>query len=135
MPVETVSANWIDGQVFLLRDHNDFPLIMTQPGGVNGADLLPLSLIGCAAWDVISILKKQRQSISGFAVTAASEREGEAPWKFTRITITYRLAGRDLDEAAIRRAIELAEKKYCSIYATLQPVVELTSELVIEPAS
>lgn len=134
MPVEAVSASWIEGQVFLLRDHHDFPLVMTQPAGVNGADLLPLSLIGCAAWDVMSILQKQRQPISSFKVTAESEREQDAPWRFTRIKITYRVAGTNLDETAIRRAIELTEEKYCSVYATLRPVVELTSELIMDSA-
>jgi putative redox protein len=132
VPVESVSAQWIENQVFLLRDRNDFPLVMTQPGGVNGADLLPLSLIGCVAWDVVSILKKMHKSIDSLVITAESERESEPPWRFTRITITYRLRGDNLKETDVRRAIELAEKKYCSIYATLQPVVELRSEIEIE---
>jgi putative redox protein len=129
MAAETVQAQWIEGNVFLLRDRSDFPLVMTQPNGVNGADLLPLSLIGCAAWDVMSILQKQRQLVHSLRVTAESEREDEPPWRFKRIRIRYHIHGTNLNAAHVQRAIELSEEKYCSIYATLRQAIELTSEL------
>jgi putative redox protein len=131
MPIETVSVDWVSSQQFLLKDQHDFPIVMTQPMGVNGADLLPLSLIGCAAWDVMTILKKQRQAVTGLKVTAESERDGEPPWRFRSIHIRYRLSGRGLDAQRVRHAIELAETKYCSIYATLRDAVRLTSECEI----
>jgi putative redox protein len=131
MPTETVRADWIEEQVFLLRDRAGFPVVMTQPMGVNGADLLPMSLIGCTAWDIIAILKKQRQQVTRLEITAESQRDDEPPWRFRKIHIRYRLSGRNLSEDKIRRAIELSEKKYCSIYATLREVVELTNEFEI----
>lgn len=131
MPIETVRADWIDEQVFLLRDRADFPIVMTQPMGVNGADLLPMSLIGCTAWDIIAILKKQRQQVTHLEITAVSQRDDEPPWRFRKIHVRYRLAGRDLSEDKIRRAIELSETRYCSIYATLRDVVQITSEFEI----
>lgn len=131
MPIETVHAEWVNNQVFLLKDQFGFPIVMTQPQGVNGADLLPLSLIGCAAWDVVAILKKQRQQVTGLEVSAESEREADPPWRFQRIRIRYRLSGQDLAEKSVKRAIELAEHKYCSIYATLQEAVEILSEYEI----
>ena len=124
MPSETVRVDWIEDQLFLLRDRGGFPIVMTQPNGVNGADLLPLSLIGCAVWDVVLILRKQRQRISGVAVSATSERDDDPPWKFKHIRITYTLSGRTLNAELVRRAIELSEQKYCAIYATLRDVVE-----------
>jgi len=48
MPTETVRVDWMAQRMFLLRDRNNFPVVMTQPQGVNGADLLPLSLVGCS---------------------------------------------------------------------------------------
>ncbi|HLE13343.1 MAG TPA: OsmC family protein [Anaerolineales bacterium] len=131
MPTETVHADWIDDQRFLLRDRFDFPIVMTQPNGVSGSDLLPLSLIGCAAWDVIAILRKQRQQVTGLQVAAESERDDEPPWRFRRIHITYRLTGRRLDPKRVWRAIELTEKNYCSIFATLSRAVEILSEFEI----
>jgi putative redox protein len=131
MPIETVHAEWIRDRVFLLRDRFDFPVVMTQPQGVNGADLLPLSLIGCSAWDVMDILQKQRQEVTDLQVSAESERDESPPWRFRRIRLLYRVTGRDLSPDLVRRAIELSETRYCSIFATLRDVVELTSEYQI----
>lgn len=127
MPVETVRVDWIQDQEFLLKDHFGFPTLMAQPMGVNGADLLPLSIIGCAAWDVVSILKKQRQQVTAFQVTAESRREDGPPWRFLSIRITYRVAGRNLKADSIRQAVSLTEEKYCATLATLKDAVEITS--------
>jgi putative redox protein len=131
MTTETVRASWIGDQVFLLKDHSDFPIIMTQPAGVHGADLLPLSLIGCAAWDIQSILHKQRQQLTHFEVTADSQRDEDPPWRFRSIRICYKFSGHNLDEKKIKSAIELSEKKYCSVYATLRDALELISDYEI----
>jgi putative redox protein len=132
MPIETVQAEWLRDQVFVLRDRNDVSIVMTQPDGVNGADLLPLSLIGCAAWDMVAILRKQRQDVTGLQVSAESARDDEPPWRFRRIHVHYRLTGRNLDPERVRRAMSLTESKYCSIFATLRDAVELSSEFTIE---
>jgi putative redox protein len=131
MSIETVHADWVKDQVFILKDHLDFPIVMTQPHGANGADLLPLSLIGCAVWDVQSILIKQRQPITAISVTADSEREDEAPWRFLKIHIHYTIRGYRLEEKQVKKAIELAETKYCSIYATLKAAIEIDSDFEI----
>jgi len=131
MSTETVRADWMRGKMFLLRDHFDFPIVMTQPSGVNGADLLPLSVIGCAAWDVLSILHKQKQPVTAFEVSADSVRDDGPPWRFRKIHIHYRFTGHHLNEGQIQRAIELSEEKYCSTFATLRDAVELTSDYEI----
>ena len=131
MPTEIVRADWIGDQAFLLKDRDGFPVVMAQPMGVNAADLLPLSLIGCAVWDIIAILKKQRQQVTHLEVTAESQRDDEPPWRFRKIHIRYRLAGRKLNPDYVRRAIQLSETKYCSIYATLREVIEITDEFEI----
>jgi putative redox protein len=131
MSTETVRAEWVREEIFLLKDHFDFPLVMTQPQGVNGADLLPLSLIGCAGWDVIAILKKQRQQVTRLEVSAESQRDETPPWRFRRILIHYRLCGSNLVAERVKRAIDLAETKYCSVYVTLRDAVEIHSDFEI----
>jgi putative redox protein len=128
---EIVSVDWIREKVFLLKDRHNFPIVMTQPQGVNGADLLPLSLAGCSAWDVVDIIQKQRQHLTGLQVLVESEREVEPPWRFKKIHLRYKFSGYNLDNHKIERAIELSNTRYCSIYATLQAVVELSSEYEI----
>jgi putative redox protein len=131
MPTENVRVDWIQDQMFLLRDRADFPIVMTQPAGVNGADLLPLSVIGCAAWDILGILQKQRQQVTGLKASATSIRDDEPPWRFRSLHIVYTFTGHDLSEPHIRRAIELSEGKYCSTFATLRDAVEITSSYEI----
>ena len=131
MPKETVHAEWTGEMTFLLKDRSDFPIVMTQPMGVNGADLLPLSVIGCVSWDIIAILKKQRQQITSFRVAAESERDEDPPWRFKRIHIRYSFSGRDLNPQQVQRAIELSEARYCSTFATLRQAVEITSDYEI----
>lgn len=128
MPNQTVQADWVEDHLFLLRDRSGFPLVLDQPHGVNGSDLLPLSLIGCAAWDVVTILQKQRQQVTGLHITAEYEQDAEPPWRFRKITVRYKVTGRDLSDQAVERAIHLSETKYCSIYATLRSAVELVTE-------
>ena len=55
----------------------------------------------------------------------------EPPWRYRKIHVRYILTGTDLDPRKVQRAIELSETKYCSIYATLRPVVELSSDFEI----
>jgi len=131
MTTETVRVDWLGDQLFLMRDRYGFPIVMTQPLGVNAADLLPLSVIGCAVWDIVSILRKQRQQITDLQVTADSVRDDEPPWRFRRIQIRYKFIGRDLNEEYIKRAIELSEMKYCATHATLRDTVEILSNYEI----
>jgi putative redox protein len=134
MPVETVYLDWVRDRQFLLRDRNGFPIVMDQPNGVNAADLLPLSLIGCSSYDVIAILEKQRQKVVDLTVTAESTRDPEPPWAFQKIHIHYTVSGPGLESGKVARAIELAEEKYCGTYATLKKAVEITSDFEIVEA-
>lgn len=131
MTAETVTLDWVQEKRFLMHDHNGYPIVMDQPNGVNAADLLPLSLIGCSSYDVIAILEKQRQNVIDLKVTAESIRDPDPPWRFQKIHAHYRVSGRGLEKEQVARAIELAEQKYCSIFATLRDALELTSEFEI----
>ena len=131
MPTEVVSLRWVHDRVFLLQDRFGFPIVMTQPMGVNGADLLPLSVAGCAAWDVVEILQKQHQQVTGLRVTAKSQREDQAPWRFQAIRLFYSFTGINLAEDRVRRAIELTETKYCSTLLTLRGSISIQSQFEI----
>lgn len=99
--------------------------------GVKASELLLLSLAGCSAHDVVAIFQKQKQQVTSFRVYVEGEQQDTAPWRFTGINIRYRLTGHNLNEAFIRRAIELSQTKYCSVYATLRDAVAITSEYEI----
>jgi len=131
MTSETVSLNWVRERQFLMHDRNGFSILMDQPDGVNAADLLPLSLIGCSSYDVIAILEKQQQDVTDLGVTAESVRDPNPPWRFQKIHAHYKVSGHGIERGKVAKAIELAEQKYCSIFATLRDAVELTSDFEI----
>ena len=128
MAVETVSLGWVHERQFILHDRSGFPVVMDQPNGVNASDLLPLSLIGCSSYDVVAILEKQRQQIRDLAVSAESTRDPDPPWAFRQIHVHYKVSGRGLDREKVAKAIELAEGKYCGVFATLRNALEITSD-------
>jgi putative redox protein len=90
-----------------------------------------MSLIGCSAWDVAEILRKQRQPLTGMQVFADCEQDDEPPWRFRAIRVRYVLTGENLDPDRVKGAIELSESKYCSVYATLKDCVNIVSEFAI----
>lgn len=95
------------------------------------SELLLLGLAGCTGMDVISILRKKRQAVSGLEITVIGEQEEGHPRAFEGIRVKYTVQGRGIDPDAVRRSIELSEEKYCSVGATLRQGVPITSEFEI----
>jgi putative redox protein len=88
-------------------------------------ELMALSMAGCTAMDVISILRKKRQDVTGFEVRVDAPRADEHPKVFTRATIAYLVTGHNVDEKAVVRAIELTAKNYCPAQAMLGKVMPI----------
>lgn len=104
-----------------------------EPQGLSPVEALLASLGGCCAMDVIGILRKKRQDVTGYEVVVSGERRAEHPRAFTRIEVLHRVRGRNLSAAAIEEAMRLSDTKYCTVYATLAPAVELVSRFEIDP--
>jgi putative redox protein len=102
--------------------------------GFRPMELIAIGLAGCTAMDVISILQKKRQEITGFEVNIAAERAAEHPKVFTHIKVEYIVHGHQVDRAAVERAIELSETKYCPAQAMLTRAVEIEHTYVIYEA-
>lgn len=129
MATKQVHLNWDPEEQFTLKDADGYQIILNKPLGVGPSDLLPMSLIGCTSYDVVEILKKQRQELYQLKVTAEAVQDEDPPWKFRKIHIRYQAVGRNIDPEKVRKAIEISEGKYCSVYATLRDVVEITHEV------
>jgi putative redox protein len=91
--------------------------------GFRPLELMAVSLAGCTAMDVISILQKKKQEVIAFEVKVHADRAGEHPKIFTRMLLTYWVSGHSVDEVAVRRAIELSATKYCAAMAMLRKSV------------
>jgi hypothetical protein len=82
--------------------------------------------------DVVSILRKKRQQVSGLEVEVQGGRVDEHPRVYDRIEIIYRVRGRGVESKAVERAIELSETRYCQAIAMLEKAAEITSRYEIE---
>lgn len=121
-----------DGMSFTGTAGSGFTVNLGASSAVGGADdgfrpmeLMLVSLAGCTAMDVISILRKKRQEVSHFEVKVQTERATEHPKVFTDILLTYVVYGEDIDEEAVARSIELSVTKYCSAHAMLSKAVPI----------
>ena len=96
-------------------------------------EMLLLALGGCTAVDVVSILKKKRERVTGYRVEVSGARRDEHPRAYTRMEVRHVVTGKGVSEKAVAQAVELSETKYCSVAATLRPGVEIvTSYEIIE---
>jgi len=98
-------------------------------------EVLLASLGGCSGVDVVGILKKQREPVTGMTITVEGEREqGKEPSLFTRIHLHFAIRG-PLDDAKVARAIELSMAKYCSVARILEKSATITWSHALEGAA
>ncbi|QWD83330.1 OsmC family protein [Polynucleobacter sp. MWH-P3-07-1] len=106
-----------------------------EAGGKNLAprpmELLLAGAGGCSAFDVVLILQKARQAVSGCDVELKAERANEDPKVFTKIDLHFIVTGKDLDQTKVERAVKLSHDKYCSATAMLAKTAELTYSIEV----
>jgi putative redox protein len=126
-----VAIKWLDEKRFVGIDSTDHGIVISSTGdegkiGCKPSDLLLLALGSCTAVDVVGILQKKRQTLTGLEIRVSAEQDSDAPWAFRSFHIHYRVQGRGLTEKAVRDAIELSDGKYCCVSATLRLGVPVT---------
>ncbi len=99
--------------------------------GLRPIELVLVGLAGCTAMDVISILQKKRQEVTAFEVSAHADRATEHPKVFTHVVLEFVVTGKEIDRAAVERAVELSSTKYCSAQAMLIKAVEIEHKITI----
>jgi putative redox protein len=112
---------WINGRAFLGESGSGHAVVMDGAPdaggrniGVRPMEMLLLGLGGCTAFDVVMILEKSREKVTGCEVELQAERASEDPKVFTHVKMIYTVTGKDLKPAAVERAIALSAEKYCS---------------------
>ena len=98
----------------------------------NHLTCLPLSLAACTAYDVVEILRKQRQDLRGLEAIVTSTQDDDPPWTFRAINVEWVVTG-TVDQRKAERAVDLAERTSCAVAATIRPVVSLTHTVRIQP--
>jgi putative redox protein len=135
--LELVSVEWDDGLRFVGEsDGQSVSLDADEAVGGTGAGTRPMKLLllgvaGCSAMDVISILRKKRQDVTGLRVEVRGRQADEHPRVFERIEIHYEVRGRGVEPKAVERAIELSEERYCPAIATMRGTSEIRSRYEI----
>ncbi len=98
--------------------------------GPSPMEAVLMALCGCTSVDVVSILKKKREPVTGLRVSAAAEQAAEAPRVFTHIKLTYAASGK-LSRKAVEDAVALSKNKYCSVSKMLEKAATIEYEVVL----
>ena len=128
-------VTWIEDRRFLGRSPSGHGLVLdgsAEKLGPSPMELLLIGLAGCTAYDVLSILEKKRQAVSGLELTARAERAKDPPRVFTTIEVLYLVRGRGIKPKAVEDAIRLSEEKYCSASVMLGQTARIETSYRIE---
>ena len=117
-------VQWLDGRAFVGESGSGHAVVMDgapESGGrnigVRPMEMLLLGLGGCTAFDIVMILERMREKVTGLDIAMEAERAGEDPKVFTHVKLIYKVTGRKLKPANVERAVNLSAEKYCSASA------------------
>jgi len=135
-------VKWLDGVCFVGQSGSGHSVVMDgapaaggENLGIRPMEMLLIGLGGCTSFDVVDILRKGRQKLTGCEVQAEAERAETTPKVFTKIHLHFVVTGYDLDPSKVKRAIDLSAEKYCSASAMLNKVAEITYDFEIGDAT
>jgi putative redox protein len=130
--MKTAQAEYRGGMRFDISAGSGHSLtvdVSEADGGLNAGfspmELPLVALLGCIGMDVVSILRKKRQQVTGYAMSARGVRAETHPKVFTQITVEHTFTGRGVTQEAVDRALELASTRYCSVSAMLGKTAEI----------
>jgi putative redox protein len=113
-------------------------ILLDDAAGDTGAkpiELVAIALAGCTAFDVINILRKKRQQVTGYEVKVEAEQATTPPNVFTAVRVHHVVIGIDVAPAAVEEAIRLSEEKYCAVGAMVQKTAQLHTTFEIVAAA
>ena len=131
-------VRWTEGMTFLAETGSGHVVAMDGAPDGGGRNLAPrpmemvlLGTGGCTAYDVMMILKKSGQDVTGCEVRLESDRAATDPKVFTRIRMRFKIRGRGLKKKLVEQAIRLSREKYCSASIMLGKTAEITEDFEI----
>jgi putative redox protein len=127
-----------EGMSFVAETGSNHIVVMDGAADGGGRNLAPrpmemvlLGTGGCTAYDVVVILKKSGQDVTGCEVKLTAERASTDPKVFTKIHMHWTVRGRGLKRNIVENAVRLTHEKYCSATAMLQKTAEVTRDFEI----
>ena len=132
------TVKWVDNLTMVAETASGHAVVMDGPPDIGGRNLGPrpmelvlVGLGGCTTVDVIMILEKARQQVTGCRVEVSAERAETVPKVYTKIHVHYVVSGRNLDAKKVERAVRLSAEKYCSVSKMLERAAEVTHDFEI----
>lgn len=132
---------WHENAVFIAESGSGHAVVVDGPAeiggrnlGVRPMELMLMSVGSCSAVDIVQILKKARQPVTGCEVAVDGTRADTDPKVFLRIHLHFIVSGRGLSENHVRRAVQLSAEKYCSASIMLKASAEVTHDYEIRVA-
>ncbi|MGA2808939.1 MAG: OsmC family protein [Terracidiphilus sp.] len=126
-------SEWKQGKIFQgIAENGNTVQFDADPAHAHGPspmEAVLMALCGCTSVDVVSILEKKRQPLTGLRVTAEAIQAETPPRVFTHIKLTYAVRGR-LSRKAVEDAVALSKDKYCSVSKMLEKAAEIKHEIV-----
>lgn len=123
-------VTWVEDQRFVGSASSGHAVVVdgsAEKQGPSPMELLLIGMAGCTAYDVVGILEKKRQRVTGLEVSARAERADEPPRVYTAIHVEYVVRGRGIKPKAVEDAIRLSEQKYCSASVMLGKTARITT--------
>lgn len=132
------SATWQQESLFEGRSQSNHAISLDASAehvrGMSPMEAVLTALCGCTSVDVVSILQKKREPITGLTVSAQAEQAPDPPRVFTHIHLTYSITGNVTRESA-ERAVSLSKNKYCSVSKMLEAAVKIDYSIQINGES
>lgn len=132
------TVRWGDGMTFVVETGSGHLVTMdgAPEGGGRNLAPRPMEVVlagagGCTAYDVVVILKKNAQDITGCEVSLKAERAAADPKVFTKIHYHFVVRGKNLKRNLVEQAVRLTHEKYCSATAILAKTAEITKDFEI----
>jgi putative redox protein len=120
---------WVGEQIFLGTSESGHSMVLDANNGKlapSPMESVLVSLGSCSSVDVVSILKKTKQDITGCIVELSGTRASTVPALFTDIHLKFIISGKDIASKHVTRAVTLSAEKYCSIALMLNAKVNIT---------
>lgn len=103
----------------------------STPGVSSPPQALAYAVMACMAMDVVHVIQKGRHPLTALSVGFEGERAAEHPRRFVWMSLSFQVSG-DVPDHVVERAIDLSRTKYCSVWNTIRPDVELKTSFVVQ---
>ncbi len=132
------TVKWVDGMMFVGETGSGHAIVIDGPQdhggrniGMRPMELLLLGVGSCSSFDVVQILQKGRNNVTGCVAEITAERVDAIPSVFSKIHLHFKVSGKELKAPVVERAVKLSAEKYCSASIMLSKAVEITHDFEV----